>query len=80
MNKSFPMLVVVLLLGACAGQPVPIEASNSLINYADIANEISVNYQPLDGPVDRSLVGSRDVPVESRRKNEENDDSVALSL
>lgn len=60
MNKLFPMLVLVLLQCACASQPVPVEAGNSLISFNDIASEISVSYQEVDGEPDE-LTATADV-------------------
>ena len=60
MNKSYPILLLLLLQCACASQPVPVEASNSLISFNDIASEITVNFQKIDGDSD-ALTATADI-------------------
>ena len=58
MSKSFPIVLILLLQCACVSQPVPVEASDSLISFNDIASEISVSYQEVDGESDELTVSA----------------------
>lgn len=61
MNKSLIILTLCSILSACAGAPNVAERGDPLIDFATIARQIEVRYEPLDEvdkPVDAVLAAA----------------------
>lgn len=49
MKKSLLILLLCAVQGACASHPAVVDNENTLLSYAELANEITVGYENVAG-------------------------------